>query len=153
MFSFDDQFILGNKAFCLASARRSWGETVGALCWWGSCHYRCRSVLAAQSGTGPFEARGLYRETVISLTQGEPDSQLSPLKIGFLSPKIKIKLSLLHWGSIRKTCRPLRPWEARSADLVVILVNSDLLGPAAILIPHQDSFPPCVYLPARQACP
>lgn len=110
------------------------------LCWWGSCHYRCRSALAVQSGTRAFEAQGLCRETVISLTQGEPDSQLSPLKIGFLSPEIRIRLSPLHWGSIRKTCRPLRPREARSTDLAIILVTFDLLGPAAILIPHQGGF-------------
>lgn len=95
-----------------------------------------------------FEAGGLYRETVISLTRGEPDSQLSPLKIGFLSPEIRIRLPLLHCGSIRKTCRPLRPGEARSTDLVVTLVTFGLLGLAGVLIPHQDGFPLRICLPA-----
>lgn len=141
----------GTKPFVFPSAARSKRETVGALCWRGSCHYRCRSALAVRSGTRAFEARGLYRETVISLTQGEPDSQLSPLKIGFLSPEIRIRLSPLHRGSIRKTCRPLRPREARIADLVVISVTFDLSGPAATLIPHQGGFPLGVCLSASQA--
>lgn len=112
------------------------------LCCWGSCHYRCRSALVIQSWTWLFEAQGLYRETVISLTRREPDSQLSPLKIGFLSPEIRIRLPLLHCGSIRKTCRPLRPGEALSAELLVISATFDLQGPVATLIPHQGSFPP-----------
>lgn len=153
MFFFWWSVYLGKQSLLSCFSQEKLGGKHQPLCWRGSCHYRCRSVLAVQSGTEAFEAKGLYRETVISLTQGEPDSQLSPLKIGFLSPKIKIRLSPLHWGSIRKTCRPLRPWEARSADRVVISVTFDLLGPAATLIPYRGGFPPGVCLTARQAWP
>lgn len=119
-FSCDDRFILGNKAFCLFfSCEKLKGNRRGTVLG-GVMSYRCRSALGVLSGTGERLKRKGFTGRQSSLTQGEPDSQLSPLKIGFLSPEIRIRLSLLHWGSIRKTCRPLRPQEACSTDLVVI---------------------------------
>lgn len=67
-FSCDDQFILGNKAFCLFFSREKLKGNCRGTVLAGFMSYRCRSALGVQSGTGAFEARGLYRETVISHT-------------------------------------------------------------------------------------
>lgn len=91
-----------------------------------------------REGPGRLKQRGFTGRQSF-LTRGEPDSQLSPLKIGFLSPEIRIRLSSLHRGSIRKTCRPPRPRGARGADLVVISPTFDLPGPATTLIPHRGN--------------
>lgn len=111
LFLCDDRFI-----FVFASAARSWrGKCPGPAL--AMVHVIIDvDLLWVYGAHRAFEERGLYRETVISLTRGEPDSQLSPLKIGFLSPEIRIRLPPLYCSSIRKTCRPLRPprnWQRR----------------------------------------
>lgn len=67
-FSFDDRFICGNKAFgLLFSCEKLKGNCRGTVPA-GFMSYRCESAPGVQSGSGAFEAKGLYRETVISHT-------------------------------------------------------------------------------------
>lgn len=67
-FSCDNRFISGNKAFCLLFRRSKLKGNCWSTALPGFMSYRCRSALGVLSGTGAFEARGLYRETVISHT-------------------------------------------------------------------------------------
>lgn len=143
---------VGTKPLVFSSAVRNWRETVGALWRRGSCHIDVNLRWVYRAGPVRLKQRG-FTGRQSSLTRGEPDSQLSPLKIGFLSPEIRIRLSLLHRGSIRKTCRPPRPRGARSADLAVISPTFDLPGPATTLIPHRGNTPLGVRLLARRALP